>query len=39
MARDKLEEQGFRMIRVYEGSFEDWIENGGDIKQILRDEK
>ena len=32
MARDKLEGFGYRMIRVYEGSFDDWVENGGDIE-------
>ena len=34
MAREKLEEHGYRMIRVYEGSFEDWKENGGEVETV-----
>ena len=34
MAREKLEEHGYRMIRVYEGSFDDWKENGGEVETI-----
>ena len=32
MAREKLEQQGYRLISVYEGSFEDWKENGGKVE-------
>ena len=34
MAREKLEEHGYRMIRVYEGSFDDWKENGGEVETV-----
>ena len=34
MAREKLEEHGYRMVRVYEGSFVDWKENGGEVETV-----
>ena len=34
MAREKLEEHGYRMIRVYEGSFDDWKDNGGEVETV-----
>ena len=31
MAKEKLEELGFKNLFVYIGSFEDWTARGGDI--------